>query len=53
MKIFIDNNDLEDNLQYLIAKENKCEYIITNDKKFYTKDIKVLSSIEFQKRYLD
>ena len=49
----IDNNDLEDNIQYLIAKEQNCKIIITNDKSFYTKDIKVLSSVEFQKRYLD
>ena len=46
------NNDLEDNLQYICAKDNDCEIIITNDKNFYSKDIEVYSSVEFTKRYL-
>jgi len=48
----IDNSDLEDNLQYLMAKESRCEVIITNDKNFYSKDIEILSSLEFLDRYL-
>ena len=48
----IDNKDLEDNLQYLSAKNSKCEIIITNDKTFYTKDIETVSSSEFVQRYL-
>jgi len=48
----IKNNDLEDNLQYLIAKENGCTLIITNDKNFYAKDIDILSSLEFKEKYL-
>jgi len=48
----IDNKDLEDNLQYLSAKNSKCEIIITNDKTFYTKDIETVSSNEFVQRYL-
>ncbi len=48
----IDNKDLEDNLQYLSAKNSKCEIIITNDKNFYAKDIETVSSSEFVQRYL-
>ncbi|ASM36677.1 PIN domain-containing protein [Campylobacter sputorum] len=33
------NNDLEDVLQYFIAKENGCDVIYTNDKKFPKLDI--------------
>ena len=29
------NSDLEDNLQYICAKKQKCNYIITNNKKFF------------------
>ena len=50
--LVIDNSDLEDNLQYLMAKESRCEVIITNDKNFYSKDIEILSSLEFLDRYL-
>ena len=49
----IENNDLEDNLQYLSAKENRCDIIITNDKNFYSKDIKIMSSFEFTNKFLD
>jgi len=48
----IDNSNLEDNLQYLMAKESRCEIIITNNKNFYSKDIEILSSLEFLDRYL-
>jgi predicted nucleic acid-binding protein len=48
----IKNNDLEDTLQYLSAKNLKCDCIITNDKSFYKADIETLSSSEFVKKYL-
>lgn len=48
----IDNKDLEDNLQYIVAIESDCELIITNDKNFYIKDLSVLTSNEFVKKYL-
>jgi len=48
----IDNNDLEDNLQYVCAKNEKCELIITNDKSFYSNDIKLYTSYEFVKKYI-
>jgi len=48
----IQNNDLEDNIQYLIAKQNNCDIIVTNDQNFYSKDIKTVNSIEFKQRYI-
>jgi len=48
----IQNNDLEDNIQYLIAKQNNCDVIVTNDQNFYSKDIKTINSIEFKQRYI-
>ncbi len=48
----IENNDLEDILQYLSAKDFDSDCIITNDKSFYKADIETLSSSEFVKRYL-
>jgi len=44
--------DLEDTIQYLLAKEHQCDYIISNDKNFYCADIKVLNSTEFVNQYL-
>ena len=48
----IDNNDLEDNLQYTSAKKTKCDLIITNDKNFYSEDIDKYTSKEFCKRFI-
>lgn len=48
----INNSDLEDNLQYVLAKKYKAELIISNDKNFYSKDIRVLSSEVFCEEYL-
>jgi len=39
--------DLEDVLQCLCAKENACEVLITNDKKFYDCGIKRMTTKEF------
>jgi len=47
----IKNKDLEDNLQYCLALEQACDYIITNDKSFLKKDIKVISSEDFVLKY--
>ncbi len=38
--------DLEDTIQYVMARKEKCDYIITNDKKFASGDVPVLSSEE-------
>jgi len=50
--LLIDNRDLEDNLQYIIAKDIQADLIITNDKKFYRGEIPIFTSQEFVKRYL-
>jgi predicted nucleic acid-binding protein len=39
-------SDLEDTIQYVMARKEKCDYIITNDKKFASGDVPVLSSRE-------
>ncbi len=50
--LLLKNDDLEDNLQYILAKEHHCEVIVTNDKTFYAKSIQKLSSGVFVERYL-
>ena len=39
--------DLEDTIQYILAKKEGCEAIISNDKNFYSEDIPVMSSKAF------
>ncbi len=39
--------DLEDTFQYILAKKQNCDLIISNDKDFVSKDIPVISSGEF------
>jgi len=46
----LDNKDLEDSVQYLLAKIENCDLIVSNDKNFYHGDIKVLSAKEFMLR---
>ncbi|WP_198305553.1 type II toxin-antitoxin system VapC family toxin [Arcobacter vandammei] len=48
----IENSDLEDNLQYTLAKKSNCDLIVSNDKAFYKKDIDVFTSSDFIKKYL-
>ncbi|MEA2019151.1 MAG: PIN domain-containing protein [Campylobacterota bacterium] len=48
----LNNNDLEDNVQYICSKSNDCDVIISNDNDFYKGDIKVLSSKEFVNEYI-
>ena len=38
--------DLEDTIQYVMARKEKCDYIITNDADFASGDVPVLSSGE-------
>ncbi len=40
-------SDLEDTIQYTLALQQKSDLIITNDKKFASKKIKLLSSEQF------
>ena len=39
--------DLEDTIQYVLAKKTNCDLIISNDKVFVSVDIPILSSEEF------
>lgn len=48
----IDNDDMEDTLQYLSASKENCHCLITNDKHFYTDKIETLTSSEFVSKYL-
>jgi len=43
--------DLEDTLQYVLAKKEKCQLILSNDDSFYSPDIEVLNTQEFCKRW--
>jgi len=43
--------DLEDLLQCLCAKENQCESIITNDKKFNNCGIQIITREKFLKTF--
>ncbi len=45
-----DYNDLEDTIQYILAKKHECDLIISNDKKFTSKEIELLSSELFCER---
>lgn len=53
-KLMLEDNDytdLEDTIQYVMAKKYNCELIILNDKNFVAKDMKILSSEEFCKEH--
>lgn len=43
----IQNSDLEDNLQYIAAKNSQCKLIISNDRNFYRGDLKIVTSTDF------
>ena len=47
-----DYKDLEDTLQYIMAKKQNCDLIISNDKNFVSKDIRLLTSEQFYKEYI-
>jgi hypothetical protein len=44
--------DFEDALQYILAKINKCDIILSNDSGFVGKDIKILNTGSFCKIYI-
>ena len=48
----IDNADLEDNIQYLLAKKVSCDLIVSNDRSFLQEDIKVVQSDTFVAHYV-
>ena len=41
--------DLEDTIQYIMAKKASCDLILSNDKGFVSEDVHLMSSIEFLK----
>ncbi len=48
----IENDDLEDNVQYVCAKANGCRMIVTDDKAFYRGEISLIDSKRFVGKYL-
>jgi len=51
-KLMRDNTnfkDLEDTIQYILAKKEGCDLIISNDKGFYSEEIPIISSKAFLK----
>ena len=47
-----DYKDFEDTIQYILALNTKCDVVVTNDKRFVSKDIECLNSTEFVEKYL-
>jgi len=43
--------DLEDTLQYVLARKEDCELILSNDGAFYSPDLRVMSTREFCKAF--
>jgi len=39
-------SDLEDTIQFVMARKERCDYIISNDKGFHSTDVPLLSSVE-------
>jgi len=52
MKEDEDYVDLEDTLQYVLAQKEQCDIIVSNDRKFVSKKIELLSSEAFIKKYI-
>ncbi len=44
----IESSDFEDALQFVAAKSEGCEVIISNDKRFYSQNIPVVTSSDFK-----
>lgn len=40
----LDNQDLEDSVQYFLAKESGCDAMVSNDKRFYRGDMNVMDA---------
>ncbi|MEA2019947.1 MAG: PIN domain-containing protein [Campylobacterota bacterium] len=43
--------DLEDTIQYILAKNQNCDLIISNDKNFYSQEVELLNSNQFMKKF--
>ena len=48
-----DYTDLEDTMQYILAQRENCEIIISNDKRFISKDIPLFTSVEFYEKFIN
>jgi len=48
-----DYTDMEDTIQYVLAKQMGCDLIVTNDKRFVAKEIKCVGSAEFMEFILN
>ena len=44
--------DLEDTIQHIMAKKSSCDLILSNDARFASEDIELLTTAEFVERYL-
>ncbi len=44
--------DLEDTIQYILAKKQNCDLIISNDKNFASEDIKLLTPSKFLETFV-
>ena len=44
MKVDKSYKDLEDTIQYILAKKENCDLIISNDENFYASDIPIMTS---------
>jgi predicted nucleic acid-binding protein len=53
MKSDSDYADLEDTIQYTLALQQTCDLIISNDKRFVSKEIELMSSREFFERVVE
>ena len=47
-----DYKDLEDTIQYIMALNTGCDVIVSNDKRFVSKEIEMMDSQTFVKRFL-
>ena len=45
--------DIEDNIQYLLARYSECACIVSNDRGFYRGNIEVLDSGAFVGKYFE
>ncbi len=44
--------DFEDTLEYILAKKQECELIISNDKDFFSEDLELFTSEKFVAKYI-
>jgi len=51
--LVLDNDDIEDNIQYLLSRYSECDCIVSNDRGFYRGDVDVLGSGAFVGKYFE